>query len=394
MNILSVENLSKSFGDRMLFKNINFGIAEGQKIALVARNGAGKTTLLKILSGEENPDSGNVAFRKDCTIGILSQDPKMDAQLTVSEAVVQAGGEALHAFREYERLLLVPSTPAIEKQIENLINTIEALDAWQKEDQMKQILHQLKNTRLEQKIGELSGGQKKRVALAALLIREPEVLILDEPTNHLDIEMIEWLEDYLSKSKRTLLMVTHDRYFLDKVCTQILEIDQESMYIYRGKAETHQMYEYFLEKKAERIAAEQSQFEKNNNTLRKELAWVRKMPRARGTKSKSRMDAYYELKEENSRKKQQGDIVLNVKMSRIGGKIVEFKKVNKSFVRSADDALKILQDFSYTFKTGEKIGIIGKNGVGKSTFLNILLGLEKADSGDIEKGDTLVFGYY
>ncbi len=381
MNVLSVENLTKSYGDRLLFENIQFGIEKGQKVALVAKNGSGKTSLLRILSGQDHADNGTVSFQKNINVKFLEQDTAFDPEITVVEAIYQLAGTALQKLAEYERLVQEPNTPA--KVLEDLLGELMELDSWQKEQLLREVSSALKLPENNQKIKSLSGGQKKRIALAACLAQEPDFLILDEPTNHLDIDMIEWLQEYLSASQLTLLIVTHDRYFLNEVCDSILEIDQKKLFNYQGN------YTYYLEKKALQETIDQSQFEKNQNTLRKELEWVRKMPRARGTKSKSRMEAYQNLKESNTREKAAPDLKLDMKMSRLGSKIISLDKVNKQF-----DTQIILKDFSYSFKVGERIGIVGKNGIGKSTFLNILMGLAPANAGIIERGETLVFGYY
>lgn len=387
MNLLSVENLSKSFGEKDLFQKINFGISMGDKVAFIAPNGSGKSTLLSILKGSIIPDEGKVTFRKDSSIGILNQDPEMDGKTLVVNYLFNEGIKAVALIKEYELLLEAIEEKGINTKLENeivrLSNEIEAENAWQIEQKIKQIISKLNIGNLHQEIKTLSGGQKKRLALAKLLISEPNFLILDEPTNHLDQEMVEWLEQCLSRENFTILMVTHDRYFLDNVCTSIIELDNGQLFNYEGN------FEYFLEKKSARELADKSETEKAKNIYRRELEWIRKMPKARGTKSKSRIDAFENLKEKVSVKKSQEEIELSVKMNRIGGKVIELKKLNKSF----DEKL-ILKGFDYTFKTGEKIGIVGKNGAGKSTLLNMIMGIEQPDSGKVNIGETIVFGYY
>jgi ATP-binding cassette subfamily F protein uup len=387
LNLLSVENLSKSFGEKDLFQKINFGISMGDKVAFIAPNGSGKSTLLSILKGSIIPDEGKVTFRKDISIGILNQDPEMDGKTLVVNYLFDEGIKAVALIKEYELLLEEIEEKGINTRLENeivrLSNEIEAENAWQIEQKIKQIISRLNIGNLHQEIKTLSGGQKKRLALAKLLISEPNFLILDEPTNHLDQEMVEWLEQYLSRENFTILMVTHDRYFLDNVCTSIIELDNGQLFNYEGN------FEYFLEKKTARELADKSETEKAKNIYRRELEWIRKMPKARGTKSKSRIDAFENLKEKVSVKKSQDEIELSVKMNRIGGKVIELKKLNKSF----DEKL-ILKGFDYTFKTGEKIGIVGKNGAGKSTLLNMIMGIEQPDSGKVNIGETIVFGYY
>ncbi len=380
LNLLSVENISKSFGERELFENLTFGVAQGEKLAMVARNGAGKSTLLNMLTGKELPDSGTITFRRDVRVGVLLQDAALPGHLTVAEAIFEGGSDALRTVREYELAL---DNPAQHHLLEALAAKMEEQAAWDLESKVKQVLFQLNIRNLQQPIQSLSGGQKKRVALAALLIAEPDFMILDEPTNHLDLDMIEWLEGYLSRSNLTLLMVTHDRHFLDNVATSILEMDGGTLFRYDGD------YAYFLEKKEERESSRKSEQDKARNILRRELEWVRRMPKARGTKSKSRLDAYENLKASTTTRKQGPELELNVKMNRIGGKVLEMKKVYKAF-----DGQPILKGFDYTFKTGERIGIVGKNGVGKTTFLDLIMGLQQPDSGKINRGETVVFGYY
>lgn len=379
MNLLSVENLSKAYGEKPLFEKISFGIEQGQRVALVARNGAGKSTLLNILNKNDIADEGNVIFRNDIRVSFLEQEPLFDINLTVYDALFFSENEQQKAVKLYE-MALETNDP---KKIEEAMLLMDSLNAWDYEAKVKQILFKLKISWLNQKINSLSGGQLKRLALARILIEEPQLLIMDEPTNHLDLEMIEWLENYFTRNDITLLVVTHDRYFLDNVCTDILELENKKLYRYKGN------FEYFIEKKAEREFNEMQELDKAKNLYRRELEWVRKMPKARGTKSKSRVDAFHQLEDKIAGKRKAEELKLNVKMSRIGGKILELKKVYKSFNNNV-----ILKGFDYTFRTGERIGIVGKNGIGKSTLLNIIAGLENADSGKINLGETIVLGYY
>ena len=386
MNYLSVESVSKSYGTKVLFDKISFGLNQGDRIALIAKNGAGKSTLLKVLMGKEISDSGNITFRKDIVITYLDQNPLFDENSTVVEAIYKSNNPMLNAVRDYEAALVAFENEYNENTSEVLelcSAKMDKLDAWGFEAKVQEILQRLKIAFLDKTIGTLSGGQKKRVALAKVLIDEPHLLILDEPTNHLDVEMIEWLENYLVSKDLTLLLVTHDRYFLDSVCTQIIEIDNGKLHHYRGN------FQYYVEKKAERESMENSEIDKAKNLFRRELEWVRKMPKARGTKAKYRVDQFHEVKDKAFSKQTEEKLELGVKMSRIGGKILEFIKIKKAFSET-----KIVNDFSYIFKKGEKIGVIGKNGVGKSTFLNMIMGLEQPDAGKIQTGETIVFGYY
>ncbi|MBI3509285.1 MAG: ABC-F family ATP-binding cassette domain-containing protein [Bacteroidetes bacterium] len=386
MNLLSVENISKSYGERVLFKEVSFGLEEGERVALIAKNGAGKSTLLNILCGKDTPDRGKVVLRKDLRIGMLDQEPEFDETKTVIESALLGESEVSKMVREYEIVLEKTrhdESVSAQKRLHELNELITALNGWDHENDVRTLLSKLGFTDLAQKAGTLSGGQKKRLALAQLLISEPEFLILDEPTNHLDFDMIEWLEGYLTSRGHTLLLVTHDRYFLDRVCERIIEIDNEQLYNYDGD------FSFFIERKAEREEQEASSLEKARNLYRRELVWVRKMPRARGTKQKARKDAFKTVAEKARGKLPEEELKLEVKMSRMGGKIIEMIRVNKSFGEK-----KILQQFDYTFKRGEKIGVIGKNGSGKSTFLNMILGAEPLDSGKIQPGETIVFGYY
>jgi ATP-binding cassette subfamily F protein uup len=386
LNYLSVEAVSKAYGAKKLFDKISFGLNQGQRIALIAKNGAGKSTLLKIITGKEIADEGSVTFRKDITVTYLNQNPVFNEEDTVVEAIYKTTNPALNAVREYEFAL-----EAFEKEmndqssdrLERATEKMNDLDAWQMEAKVQEVLQRLKIKFLDKQIGVLSGGQKKRVALAKVLIDEPQLLILDEPTNHLDVEMIEWLENYLINKDLTLLLVTHDRYFLDSVCTEIIEIDNNKLYNYKGN------FQYYIEKKAEREAMESSEIDKAKNLYTRELEWVRKMPRARGTKAKYRVDQFEVVKDKAFSGKKDEKLELAVKMNRIGGKILEVTNIKKAFGDT-----KIINGFSYVFKKGEKIGVVGKNGAGKSTFLNMIMELEKPDAGTISTGETIVYGYY
>ena len=376
---LQAENLSKRFGEQLLFDNISFTIFEHQKIALIARNGTGKTTLMELLAGNDTPESGQITRTGDIRIGYLKQIPDLDDNNTVFEAVFQSGDERVETIRNFEEALRLNHKDDITKYTE----LMERHHAWDYEVKVKQILTQLKITNYDQPISELSGGQKKRVALANVLINEPDLLMLDEPTNHLDLEMIEWLENYLEKTKITLFMVTHDRYFLDRVCNEILEMEGNTIYRYKGN------YSYFLEKRQDRMDSTAAVVEKAKNLLRTELEWSRRMPQARGHKSKYRMDRVDDLKVKASQNLNENNIELSMNSSRIGNKILDIYHISKSF-----DELCLIKDFSYKFQRFEKVGIVGKNGTGKSTFLNIVTGIMKADSGMVEIGQTIRFGYY
>jgi ABC transport system ATP-binding/permease protein len=386
MNLLSVEGLTKSYGEKKLFDDIHFGIEQGQKVALVARNGTGKSTLMKILAGQDMADDGKVTLRSDVRLAYLDQNPFFPPESTVFESAFHSDLPLLRTVREYERCLAeyeISHDPKLQSQLQQAMTKMDDSNAWDYESRIKQVLATFRIQNFEQRIKELSGGQIKRLALAHAIIDEPDFLLLDEPTNHLDIDMVEWLEEFLSRSTITLLLVTHDRYFLDNLCTDIIELDNGRLYSYRGN------YSYFIEKKAEREFNEGREQDKARNLMRTELEWVRRMPKARGTKSKARLDAFHELKDKATGKRKEQELSLDIKMNRIGGKVLEMKKVYKSY-----DDLKILRGFDYTFKTGERIGIVGKNGSGKSTFLNIITGLEAIDSGKINVGDTVIFGYY
>lgn len=379
ISFLQVNNLSKRFGEQLLFENLSFGIGKNQKVALIAKNGMGKSTMLKIIAGKEIADAGTIIFRNDITVGYLEQDPQLEPENNVFEEVFNSDSPLLKAIRNYEEAVTNNDSEAIEE----LIPQMDALAAWDYETQVKQILSELKINKYNQRIKELSGGQKKRVGLAKILISNPDFLILDEPTNHLDVEMTEWLESYLEKSKVTLLMVTHDRYFLDRVCDLIIEIDDFGLYAYNGN------YSYYLEKREERIDARNASIDKAKNLLRTEQEWMRRMPQARSHKAQYRIDNFYKLKEVADQHTEQQQLELDIRGKRLGKKILELEHVDKSY-----GDLCILKDFSYKFVRGEKIGIIGKNGIGKSTFLNIITQTTKPDSGQIEIGETVVYGYY
>jgi ATP-binding cassette subfamily F protein uup len=386
MTYLSVENLSKKYGLKTLFEGITFGISKGDKTALIAQNGTGKSTLLKILAGEEVPDSGELMIRNGVRVSLLSQEPELDDALTINEFITHGENEMVKVVRRYEQAVEKQASDyseATQKAFDEALTEMDAKNAWDYEQRLQQILGVLNIHDLDQKIASLSGGQRKRVALAFALLDEPDLLILDEPTNHLDVEMIEWLEGYLTKSTMTLLMVTHDRYFLDRVCNHILEIEGGELYHHKGN------YDYFLQKKAEREEVYATEVDKAKKLAKKELEWMRRQPKARTTKSKSRIDAYYETEKKASSGKVNKEMKLEVGHSRIGGQVLELKKVNKSY-----DDLVILDDFNYSFQKGERIGIIGKNGVGKSTFLKIITNEEPVDSGEVNTGQTIVYGHY
>ena len=379
ISFLQVENLSKRFGEQLLFENITFGIGKNQKVALIAKNGMGKSTLLRIIAGKDSADTGTVIFRNDISIGILDQDPELDPENYVFEEVFNSENPTLKLIKTYEQAVKDNDTSALEE----LIPQMDALAAWDYDTQVKQILSELKVDKYSLRIKELSGGQRKRVGLAKILISNPDFLILDEPTNHLDVEMTEWLEEYLEKTNATLLMVTHDRYFLDRVCDKIIEIDDFGLFAYEGN------YSYYLEKRDERIEARNASIDKAKNLLRTEQEWMRRMPQARGHKAKYRIDNFYKIKEVASQNTTEQQLELDIKGQRLGKKILELEHVNKSY-----GDFRVLRDFSYKFVRGEKIGIIGKNGVGKSTFLNIITRQIEPDSGTIEIGETVVYGYY
>ena len=379
VSFLQVDGLTKSFGDLVLFENITFGVAQGQKIGLIAKNGSGKTTLLNIIAGKEDYDEGSIVFRNDLRVGYLEQAPHYPEGLTVLQACFYSQNETVRLLAEYEQALMDNDTD----KLNSLLERMDSLKAWDYEQRAKQILGELKIHNLEQKVESLSGGQLKRVALANVLITEPELIILDEPTNHLDLEMTEWLEDYLNRSTISILMVTHDRYFLDRVCSEIIEIDRKQIYQYKGN------YSYYLEKRQERIDAQNAEVERASNLLRKELDWMRRQPQARGTKAKYRIDAFYELEKKAHQQREAGHVNLDVKASYIGSKIFDAVDVCKRF-----DDLKITDHFNYTFARYEKMGIVGNNGTGKSTFIKMLLGEIQPDSGHFDIGETVRFGYY
>lgn len=380
MNYLSVENISKSFGERTLFENISFGINKDQKIAFVAKNGTGKTSILKIITGEDTPDNGQVVMRKDIKMAFLSQEPKLQSELTIEESIFASDNDSLKVIEQYEKAL---ENPEDEEAYQKAFDNMDRHNAWDFETQYKQILFRLKLEDLKLKVKNLSGGQKKRLALAIILINKPDLLILDEPTNHLDLEMIEWLESYFAKENITLFMVTHDRFFLERVCNEILELDNGKIYQYKGN------YSYFLQKKDERITSEIASVEKAKNLFTKELEWMRRQPKARTTKSKSRQDDFYIIKEKAFSRRKEHVIELEINMERMGSKVIELHKVSKKFQDKV-----ILDSFDYTFNRNERVGIIGKNGTGKSTFLNILTQTIKPDLGKVVVGDTIKIGYY
>ena len=379
ISFLQVENLSKRFGEQLLFEGISFGIGKNQKTALIAKNGMGKSTLLQIIAGKDIPESGSVIFRNDISIGYLQQNPDLNDNNTIFEEVFSSDSPILNIIKEYEKAIATNNL----KQLEFLIPQMDAQSAWDYDTTIKQILSELKVDTYEKKIANLSGGQKKRVGLAKVLISNPDFLILDEPTNHLDIEMTEWLENYLEKSNTTLLMVTHDRYFLDRVCSNIIEIDDFGIFNYEGN------YSYYLEKRAQRIATRNATIDKARNLLRTEQEWMRRMPQARSHKAQYRIDNFYKLQETASQKTDEKKLELDIKGQRLGKKILELEHISKSY---EDQCL--IDDFSYKFVRGEKIGIVGKNGVGKSTFLNIIPRNLQPDRGKIDIGETVVYGYY
>ena len=380
MNYISVENISKSYGDRTLFSNLSFGINKNQKVAFVAKNGTGKTSILNIIAGLDTPDEGQVIQRKDIQIAYLSQNQIFDDSLSVEQTIFATDNRVLPIIKQYEKAL---ENPEDSDNYQKAFDLMDQNNAWDFETQYKLVLSKLKLTDLSMKVGKLSGGQKKRLSLAILLINKPDLIILDEPTNHLDLEMIEWLEEYFKKEKITLFMVTHDRYFLERVCNEIIELDHGELHKYKGN------YSYYLEKKEERITQEATTTNKAKNLFKKELDWMRRQPKARTTKSKSRIDDFSEIKEKAHKRRQDHTVQLEINMERLGSKIVELHKLKKSF-----GDLKILDGFEYVFQKGERIGVIGKNGTGKSSFLNILTDREPIDGGKVVVGETVKFGYY
>ncbi|QLG46371.1 ABC-F family ATP-binding cassette domain-containing protein [Costertonia aggregata] len=380
MNLLTVENIAKSYGELVLFSDISFGINKDQKVALIAKNGTGKTSILNILSGKDTPDSGQVNYRKGTRISFLAQEPDLNPNLTIEETIFASDNDILKVINAYEKAL---ENPEDEKAYQTAFEAMERNNAWDFETLYKQILFKLKLEDLQVKVGLLSGGQKKRLALANALINKPDLLVLDEPTNHLDLEMIEWLETYFAKENMTLFMVTHDRYFLERVCNEIIELDNGQLYPYKGN------YSYYLEKKEARQEREAVEQHKSKLLFKKELDWMRRQPKARTTKSKSRIDDFHTIKEKATQRRKEHQVQLELNMERLGSKILELHKISKSYPNKP-----ILDKFDYNFLKGERVGIIGKNGAGKSTFLNILSGKDQPDSGKVVVGDTIKFGYY
>jgi ATP-binding cassette subfamily F protein uup len=380
LNYLNVENISKSYGELNLFEDLSFSIHKDQKIAFVAKNGTGKTSILNILSGKDSPDTGQIIYRKGLRTTFLSQEPTLDQSLSIEETILKSENPILKVINTYHEAL---ENPEDSNLYQTAFDDMERYQAWDFETQYTQILFKLKLENLDQKVSELSGGQQKRLALANTLLSKPDLLILDEPTNHLDLEMIEWLESFFAKENITLFMVTHDRYFLERVCSEIIELDEGCIYNYKGN------YSYYLEKKEERIEREAIETNKSKQLYKKELGWMRRQPKARTTKSKSRIDDFYEIKERASKRRNDHEVQLEINMERLGSKILEIYKISKAFEEKV-----ILDKFEYVFQRGERIGIIGKNGTGKSTFLNMITGGLKPDSGKIIQGETIKFGYY
>ncbi|KAF5075648.1 Energy-dependent translational throttle protein EttA [anaerobic digester metagenome] len=376
---LQVENLTKSFGDLVLFEDLSFTVGKEQRVGLIARNGTGKTTLMRIISGQDSPDSGSIIFTKDLRYGFLEQEPQLDVNATVLQNVFASNPKIAEAIAKYEAAL----TASAETDLQKAVEEMDRLEAWDYEVKAQQVLSKLGITDFTTRVSTLSGGQRKRIALASVLINEPDILVLDEPTNHLDLEMVEWLEEYLTKGKFTILMVTHDRFFLDRVCTDIIEIDQKQLYWYRGN------YAYFTEKRQDRLDAKQSEVNRAINLLRTETEWMRRTPQARTTKSKYRIEAFYELREKAQQRTDKRSVGIHVGAARLGKKVLEVKHLKKAFGDK-----RILNDFTYTFNRFERLGIIGPNGAGKSTFLNLITGKIQPDSGVIEVGETIVYGYY
>ena len=386
MNYLSIDNISKAFSDKLLFENISFGIEKGEKTALVAANGTGKSTMMKILVGKEESDKGMVSYNENIRIGYLEQLPQFDPELTIQEVISTGHTDIMAVIQRYENALLNhvdDNNINTKKELEESISQMDALQAWSYEQRLKQLLYTFEITDLSQKVGTLSGGQVKRLALALVLLDDPDILFLDEPTNHLDMGMIEWLEKYLTQSTKTLFMVTHDRYFLDRVCNKIFELYQGTMYTHNGN------YDYYVRKSREREENKRVAAERAGQLLKHELEWMRSTPQARTGKAKARIDAFYDLQEKAKMRRDNNELQFGADMQRLGGKILEMDRVSKSYGNTT-----ILKDFEYIFKRGERIGIIGKNGIGKSTFLNMITGKENPDSGTIVTGQTVAYGYY
>jgi ABC transport system ATP-binding/permease protein len=381
MNLLTVENLTKSFGEKLLFENLSFGIEAGKKVALIARNGAGKSTLIKMLAGEDTPDSGRITMGNDVTISYLPQNPLMDNRQTIIDYLFDSDNDLVRLVKHYEEL--INGRLENKEELNNVVSRMDELQAWNFESKIREILGRFDINDLNQPVGELSGGMRKKVALSKALIEEANFIIMDEPTNHLDVTMIEWLESYLDRQNLSIFIVTHDRYFLDKVCNVILELDNQTIYRYKGN------YSYFLEKKAERLAVERAEVDKAKSLYGVELEWMRRQPQARATKAKAREDAFYAIEEKAKQKSEGESKEFNVQMQRLGGKILELNYISKKF---GDQV--ILDDFTYTFNRGDRIGVVGKNGSGKSTLLRIIMGEMKPDKGKIVKGQTVEFGYF
>ena len=386
MNYLSIDNISKAFSDKLLFENISFGIEKGEKTALVAANGTGKSTMMKILVGKEESDKGTVSYNENIRIGYLEQLPQFNPELTIQEVISTGHTDIMAVIQRYENALLNhvdDNNTSTKKELEQAIAQMDGLQAWSYEQRLKQLLYTFEITDLSQKVGTLSGGQVKRLALALVLLDDPDILFLDEPTNHLDMGMIEWLEKYLTQSTKTLFMVTHDRYFLDRVCNKIFELYQGTMYTHNGN------YDYYVRKSREREENKRIAAERAGQLLKHELEWMRSTPQARTGKAKARIDAFYDLKEKAKVRRDNSELQFGADMQRLGGKILEMDRVSKSYGDTT-----ILKNFDYIFKKGERIGIIGKNGIGKSTFLNMITGNEQPDSGTIVTGQTVAYGYY
>lgn len=380
MNYITVENVTRAFADKVLFKDLSIGINQGQKIGFVAKNGYGKSSLLNIITRAEEPDSGNVSYRTGLRMAFLSQEPDLNPNMTIEEVILDSDVPTMKIIADYEHSM---ANPDDADMMQKALDAMDAANAWDFETKYRQILSKLRLDDLTQKVGNLSGGQKKRIAMAMALLSDPQLLIMDEPTNHLDLEMIEWLEAYFKQEDYTILMVTHDRYFLDRVCNEIIELDQGQLYTYKGN------YSYYVEKKQERLEVEQTNQEKAQQLFKKELTWMRRQPKARRTKSKSRIEDFYQIKEAASNRRKDHQVELEINMERLGTKVVELHKISKSFGENH-----LIKDFSYNFLRGERLGIIGKNGTGKSTFLNMITGALEADAGKVVIGETVKIGYY